>query len=137
MKRSVLAWCGLCTALSGGCLERMVRVTSEPAGALVTINGVEAGRTPLETSFVHYGVYDVQVRREGFAAASGPAVFRAPVWEVPPVDFLATVTPVRLRTQRELRYVLVETPAWSEAERAAVLERARELQARANLSVAK
>lgn len=116
----------------GGCLERTMKVTSEPAGALVTINGVEAGRTPLEAGFTHFGTYDVQVRREGHEPVSGGARVAGPICETVPFDFFATIAPVRLRTTRELHYVLQPQAAtWDDAQRTALLERARELQERA------
>ena len=51
-----------------GCnrVERNLQVTSNPPGALVYLNGQEAGRTPMNKSFVWYGTYDVQVRKEGY-----------------------------------------------------------------------
>src|SRR5690349_12709672 len=55
----------LLTLLLTGCVRRELTVTSEPAGALVYLNGLEAGRTPFTTDFTYYGNYDVQVRREG------------------------------------------------------------------------
>jgi hypothetical protein len=116
----------------GGCLERTMKVTSEPAGALVTINGVEAGRTPLEAGFTHFGTYDVQVRQEGYEPVSGGGRVAAPIYETVPFDFFATVAPVRLHTTRELHYVLQPQAAeWDDAQRAGLLERARALQERA------
>ena len=38
--------------LSGGCLERTIKVTTEPEGAVVWINDVEVGRTPLADNVV-------------------------------------------------------------------------------------
>ena len=57
--------CGLAIC-STGCLKRTISVTTEPPGALVWINDVEVGRTPLETDFTFYGIYDVRLRREGW-----------------------------------------------------------------------
>lgn len=55
-------------ALVGGCKqpERTLVIESEPAGALVYLNGEEVGRTPMEYDFVWYGDYDVTLRRQGY-----------------------------------------------------------------------
>src|ERR1043165_4777491 len=51
---------------AGGCVRRTLTVTTDPPGAVIYLNGVEAGRTPLERDFVFYGTYDVAVRKEGY-----------------------------------------------------------------------
>jgi hypothetical protein len=82
-------------ALSGGCLKRTISVTTEPPGALVWINDVEVGRTPLETDFTFYGKYDVRIRREGYEPLITSAKADTPVQELPGIDLLAEAMPVR------------------------------------------
>ena len=41
-------------------------VESEPAGALVSVNGEERGETPLRLSDLPFGSYDVRVERKGY-----------------------------------------------------------------------
>ena len=55
-------------AVAGGCAqpERKLVINSEPAGALVYLNGEEVGRTPLEYDFTWYSDYDVTLRKEGY-----------------------------------------------------------------------
>ena len=48
-----------------GCIERLITVTSQPAGALVYLNDEEVGRTPVTVPFRFYGVYDVRLEHEG------------------------------------------------------------------------
>src|SRR6185369_14341466 len=88
----VLAAFALC---AGGCLKRTISVTTEPPGALVWINDVEVGRTPLETDFTYYGDYDVRVRREGYEPIVTHAKANTPIQEMPGIDLMAEAAPVR------------------------------------------
>ena len=47
-----------------GCVQRMIKITSDPPGALVRLNDEEVGRTPVTVPFTFYGVYDVRLHRE-------------------------------------------------------------------------
>ena len=92
---------GLC-----GCLERDITVTSEPAGALVYLNDVEVGRTPLTVPFTWYGDYDVQVRLDGCQTLATHAKINAPIQETPPFDLFAELSPVTYTDHRYLYYKL-------------------------------
>ncbi|MBY0310982.1 MAG: PEGA domain-containing protein [Phycisphaerales bacterium] len=114
----------------GGCLKRTIHVTSEPPGALVWINDVEVGRTPLQTDFTHYGTYDVRVRREGYEPIIVKQKANAPVYELPPLDIAAEAVPAKLHNVVKWHYVLlpvVEANPDKEAGEREVIERAREL----------
>jgi len=39
----------------GGCVRRVIDITSDPPGARVWVNDREAGRTPCSVEFTHYG----------------------------------------------------------------------------------
>src|SRR5690349_16661746 len=78
---------------SGGCVQRKLTVTSEPSGAVVTMNDREMGRTPFTTDFTWYGDYDVQVRKEGYQTLSRAQPLPAPWWQWPPIDLLAELAP--------------------------------------------
>ena len=120
---------GLALPLAG-CLERTVKVTSEPPGAVVWVNNVEVGRTPVETGFTFYGKYDVRLRREGYEPLAVVQDVNAPIYEYPPLDLLAEAAPFTIRTERAWHYELaplvpVEGPAEAE-----LIARARELEMR-------
>lgn len=85
--------------LCSGCLERTICVTTEPPGALVWINDIEVGRTPLETDFTFYGDYDVRVRREGYEPIVTHAKADTPLQELPGIDLLAEAAPVRFHNR--------------------------------------
>lgn len=76
MKR-VLYFAALATTAAGislsGCVERKITVISNPEGALLTLNDVEVGRTPVTVPFTWYGDYDVQIRADKDVAATALA----------------------------------------------------------------
>jgi hypothetical protein len=113
---------------AGGCVERVVSITSEPPGALVYVNDREIGRTPVETRFVHYGTFDVRLVREGSEPLSTVGRAKAPLWDTVPLDFFAALLPIPLESRIEWHYEL--EPARDEA--AGMVERASELRDRAN-----
>jgi hypothetical protein len=84
---------GLLLVVASGCVKRKLTVTSEPSGALVTLNGQEAGRTPFTTDFRWYGFYDVEVRREGSKTLITRERIIAPWWQWVPFDLMAELVP--------------------------------------------
>ena len=74
-----------------GCVgvRRELTVESEPAGALVYLNGEEVGRTPLTHPFLYYGTMDVKLRKEGYETLEDRPRVWAPFWQVPPLDLVA------------------------------------------------
>lgn len=77
--------------LAGGCVgvRRELVVESEPAGALVYVNGEEVGRTPLVHPFLYYGTMDVKLRKDGYETLEDAPRVWAPFWQVPPIDLFA------------------------------------------------
>jgi len=119
-----------------GCLERTVTVTSDPPGALVSLNDVEVGRTPVETAFLFYGDYDVRLRREGNEPLIAHKEIDPPVYEWIPFDLLATVLPLQIRARQMWHFRLEPTPPMDEAAEAALMSRARTLGAQLGASPA-
>ncbi|HEX8325509.1 MAG TPA: PEGA domain-containing protein [Tepidisphaeraceae bacterium] len=107
----------VCTGILalGGCVERKLTITSQPTGALVYMNDREVGRTPVETDFIWYGNYDVQVRKEGFTTLDQPTKLKAPWWQIPPIDLFAELMPWHPTDRQKLHFTLsprqdVDTP---------------------------
>ena len=122
--RSVLSlspWLILLAA--AGCVERRIHITSEPDGALVTLNDVEVGATPCEVDFTYFGVYDVRLRKPGFEPLATKAEAKAPFHEWPVVDLAAMAVPMKKRTRIDWHFVL--EPA--KDDRAGLLDRAAEM----------
>jgi hypothetical protein len=94
-------------ATTAGCVQRTLTVRSNPPGALVYLNGVEVGRTPLERDFTWYGTYDVELRREGYETLKTRGKVIAPWWQWVPIDLVAELFP--LHDRRELSYSMKPT----------------------------
>ncbi|XVJ60865.1 MAG: PEGA domain-containing protein [Tepidisphaera sp.] len=80
-------------AACGGCAERRLAITSEPAGATVWVNDVEVGRTPVEVNFTHYGTYDVRLRLDGYEPIATSAQAKAPWYEFVGADLVTEAIP--------------------------------------------
>ena len=90
-----------------GCgVQRTLQIETDPPGALVYLNGDEAGRTPMRKEFVWYGTYDVVIRKEGYETLVKPTEVWAPWWQLPPIDFLAELIPGPPVDNHQVRYRL-------------------------------
>jgi hypothetical protein len=89
-----------------GKVQRTMSVTSDPPGALVYMNDQEMGRTPITRDFTWYGTYDVTLRKEGYQTLKTKAEVIAPAWQWPPFDFLADLSPARLKDKHELHFTM-------------------------------
>jgi len=87
-----------------GCVRRSLTVQSDPPGALVYLNGVEVGRTPMTRDFTWYGTYDVVLRKEGYDTLKTEGKVIAPWWQWVPIDLFAELLP--LHDRRELAYTM-------------------------------
>jgi hypothetical protein len=93
-------------AASTGCVERTIRITSEPSGALVWLNDREIGRTPVDVGFVHYGTYDVRLLKEGYEPLHVPGEAKPPVWDMIGLDLAAELMPLELQSDVHWHYEL-------------------------------
>ena len=93
-------------AALGGCVEREMKITSEPAGALVYVSDREVGRTPVSLPFTWYGDYDVLIRMDGYKTLRANADITPPWYEVPPLDLLSHMAPWTYHDRRFLHYKL-------------------------------
>ena len=93
-------------AVLGGCVEREMTITSEPAGALVFVSDREIGRTPVTMPFLWYGDYDIVLRHEGFDTLKTHANITPPWYEVPPVDLFSHMAPWTYHDKRYLHFKL-------------------------------
>ncbi len=127
--RGVLMACLAAGACLSGCgrQERVISITSEPPGAVVWLNDYEIGRTPVETEFAFFGVYDIRLHKEGYEPLITSREAEAPYYEYPGVDLIATALPGTRATRIEWSFVLA--PLAERGDQAAaerdVLERAR------------
>jgi hypothetical protein len=112
--------------LVGGCKqpERTLVIESEPAGALVYLNGEEVGRTPLRYDFTWYGDYDVTLRREGYETLNTHRKLKAPLRMWIPFDLITEMAGGKDR--QSWRFAMEPTPETS-ADAQALFSRAAEL----------
>lgn len=93
---------------SSGCVRRRMTVRSNPPGALVFVDGQEVGRTPVATSFTYYGTRNIRLIKDGYETISVNQPFRAPWYQVPPLDFVSeNMVPNEIRDDREVNFELV------------------------------
>jgi len=109
---------------ASGCGSRTIMVTSEPPGALVTLNGVEVGPTPLEVGFRFYGQYDLRLRKAGYEPLVAAPWAQAPWYEYPPLDFVLLPVPIHttVRWHYDMQPISVEQESRDE-----LIERADEM----------
>lgn len=115
----------------GGCVERIVKIDSDPQGARVFVNDREVGVTPVKFSFLWYGDYDIILRREGYQTLKTNHRIDAPWYQYPPIDLVAEcLIPTTIRDEHVLpTYELepVSTAAISDVVERAVQTRAEAL----------
>ena len=126
---------------AAGCVERKMYIRSEPSGAPVWLDEAYVGVTPLEHSFVHYGMRRVRVGplrdQDGLMTHHEQEVeweVEAPWYEAFPIDFFFEVLyPQMLVDEHELALVVLpevpvltveEADAHDQAKAAEVIERA-------------
>ncbi|HEX4123972.1 MAG TPA: PEGA domain-containing protein, partial [Tepidisphaeraceae bacterium] len=85
-------------------------ITSDPPGAMVTLNDQEIGRTPVTHDFLWYGTYDVELREDGYHTLKTTGKVWAPWWQIPPIDLMVDLAPVQSHDHHYLQYTLVPQP---------------------------
>ena len=124
MKRNALLILiiALCYFALPGCVERLIAITTEPAGAMVWLNDEEVGATPVTVPFMWYGQYEVVIRKEGFHTLKTSRRTPVPFYQWPGIDFFSEVLlPARLTDRHEWHFPLEHSRV---ADRAALIQRA-------------
>lgn len=95
-------------AAVSGCVERTMKIRSDPPGAVVVVNDEEVGVTPAQVSFLWYGDYEIILRRAGYQTLRTHHRVHPPWYQLPPFDFFAEVLwPGMISDRHELpEYVL-------------------------------
>ncbi|MBU3683555.1 MAG: PEGA domain-containing protein [Phycisphaerales bacterium] len=102
-----LAALALAAACASGCVRREIEITSEPPGAVLTLNGREIGRTPARVQFTFDGTYDVRLRLQGYESVAGSGTTDMPVWDFVGADLVAELAPMRLQRLERWHFILV------------------------------
>ena len=86
-----------------GCVERTMKIQTDPPGAIVVINDEEVGVSPAKFTFVWYGDYDIILRKAGYETLKTHYRVDAPWYEWPPFDLVAeTLVAKQIRDEHEL-----------------------------------
>ena len=90
-KNKTIIICTLTASLlfCSGCVERLIKVTSRPAGAVVWLNDQEVGTTPITVPFTWYGQYSVTLRKNGYETINTSREAKAPIYQWPVLDFVS------------------------------------------------
>jgi len=108
-----------------GCVERLITVSSEPSGAIVWLNGEEAGATPMTKPFTWYGAYEVVLRKGGYETLRTTRQIDPPIYQWFGLDFVCEcLLPFEFVDRHEWHF---ELSAHKAADPDALIERAREL----------
>ena len=103
--------CLLVLLLACACVERRLWVRTEPAGAIVRVNGEELGASPVSWRFYQYGVVLVEVEKPGYRPVEKRVRLRAPWYQQPGADFFADVViPYRVHDDHEMEVKLEPDP---------------------------
>lgn len=123
----------LAAALLPACVKRTISITSEPPGALVYLNDVELGRTPVDADFTFFGTYDVRLNLDGYEPLVTKKDAVAPFYEYPGPDLIAEAMPFNIHTHLKWHFTLEPTPESQlsrEEMEAQLIARANELRTR-------
>ena len=75
--------------LLGGCVERTMKITTRPPGAVVIVNDEEVGLSPVRFSFLWYGDYEIILRMPGYETLKTHYRTKPPWYQWPPFDLVA------------------------------------------------
>ena len=105
--QSPLLLTALAAMLACGCVERRMTIRSQPAGALVVLDGQELGFTPVSTPFTYYGDREVKLIKDGYETKTIRQRVSTPWYQYIPLDFFTeALLPVRIRDERNYVYTL-------------------------------
>lgn len=111
--------------LALGCVERKLHIRTEPAGAVIAVNGTEIGTSPVTWEFFQYGTVRVTARLKGYETQQQIVRLRAPWYEYPVIDlFSDVVVPATIHDDHHLQVALApreSTPKEIDLKNAAAL----------------
>ncbi len=89
MKKTLFIF--LCLLFCSGCVERRLTISSQPEGALLTLNDEQIGETPVTVKFNWYGDYKVKLEKQGYETLDTHRKLKAPLHDKFPFDFFAQI----------------------------------------------
>ena len=80
-------------------------ISSNPPGAIVKVDDVEIGRTPVSTNFVYYGTRKIQLSKAGYETLTVLQPIPTPWYQWPGVDFFSEhFSPGKINDDRLFSY---------------------------------
>ena len=106
--RIILTLSVIClAAVQEGCVHRRMTIESNPAGALVQVDGEEVGFTPTSLDFTYYGTREVTLIKDGYETQTFPATLQTPWYQRVPLDFFSdNFSPKSITNRHRFRYEL-------------------------------
>ncbi len=77
------------TLLQSGCVHRRLTINSNPAGALVRVDGEDVGYTPTSIDYTWYGTREVQLLKDGYETQTQLIDINPPWYQRFPLDFFS------------------------------------------------
>jgi hypothetical protein len=88
----------------------MVQITTEPSDAMVKMNYVERGYSPVEIPIIWYWYYKFEIEKDGYEPLEVDERFYAPPWAVTPIDLIFEAIPIPIKNTYRRHYVLKPKP---------------------------
>lgn len=83
-------------------------IESNPAGALVLLDGKEVGYTPVSADFTYYGTREVTLIKDGYQTQTFPARLQTPWYQHIPLDFFSdNFSPHQVTNRHRFQYQLM------------------------------
>ena len=125
----------LVTPLLPGCIERKITFGSSPAGAIVTLNDEEVGRTPVSVPFTWYGNYDIKLRlSKNVGTSEKPEIKHyylhthkratAPWFQFIVIDLVTELLPIQFKDEKFWAFTVPEVQEPADQD---VIDRARQM----------
>ncbi|MEW6026503.1 MAG: PEGA domain-containing protein [Planctomycetota bacterium] len=92
--------------LAEGCAEHRILITSEPAGAKVTLDGQDKGITPLSVPFTFYGKREVLLEKDGYQTYKSIIPVNPPILQVFPIDIMMFLIPYPFVDNHSFYFIL-------------------------------
>lgn len=94
-----------CLFIAPGCVHRRMTIESNPAGALVLLDGKEIGYTPVSADFTYYGTREVTLIKDGYETQTYPATLKTPWYQYIPLDFFSdNLLPYQVTNRHRFTY---------------------------------
>jgi hypothetical protein len=93
-----------------GCVKRRYTIRTDPPGALVFVNGEEAGTSPVSRTFTFYGDREIILQADGYETQKIIQPLDAPWWDNGLTDFVSeNLLPATLRDERTFDFRMAPT----------------------------